>query len=156
MKVKGGFPVGSDGKESACNAGDLGLIPESGRSLGEGNGSSLQYSCLENSMDRGALWATVHRVANSWPGTIVTTCMNYLKLEALVRNAELTSYHQPEEFRKGQKERWDASPYVLWISQNPSCWNPSWLSNACTWVRMTGQRQPRNWPHHHKTWDCKR
>ena len=49
-----GFPGGSDGKASACNAGDLGSIPESGRSPGEGNGNPLQYSCLENSMDRGA------------------------------------------------------------------------------------------------------
>ena len=55
-----GFPVGSDGKESAYNAGDQGPIPESGRSLGEGSGYPLQYSCLENSMDRGAWWATVH------------------------------------------------------------------------------------------------
>ena len=45
---------GSDGKVSAHNVGDLGLIPGSGRSSGEGNGNSLQYSCLENSMDRGA------------------------------------------------------------------------------------------------------
>ena len=51
------FPGGSDGKESACNAGDLGLIPGSGRSPGEGNGNLLQYSCLENSMDRGTWWA---------------------------------------------------------------------------------------------------
>ena len=51
------FPDGSDGKASACNAGDLGLIPGLGRSPGEGNGSPLQYSCLENSMDRGAWWA---------------------------------------------------------------------------------------------------
>ena len=51
----GGFPSGSDGKES-CNAGDLGLIPESGRSAREGNDYPLQYSCLENSMDRGAWW----------------------------------------------------------------------------------------------------
>ena len=43
-----GFPGGSDGKESACNVGDLGLIPGLGRSLGEGNGNPLQYSCLEN------------------------------------------------------------------------------------------------------------
>ena len=43
-----GFPGGSDGKESACNVGDLGLIPELGRSPGEGNGNPLQYSCLEN------------------------------------------------------------------------------------------------------------
>ena len=60
-----GFPSGSDGKESACNSGDLGLIPGLGRSPGEGNGYPLQYSCLENSMDRGAWWAIVHGVAKS-------------------------------------------------------------------------------------------
>ena len=49
-----GFPGGSDGKASACNAGDPGLIPGSGRSRGEGKGNPFQYSCLENSMDRGA------------------------------------------------------------------------------------------------------
>ena len=49
-----GFPSGPDGKASACNAGDLGLIPGLGRSPGEGNGNSLQYSCLEKSMDGGA------------------------------------------------------------------------------------------------------
>ena len=54
-----GFPGGSDGKESACNVGDLGSIPGSGRSPGEGNGYALQYSCLENPMDREAWWATV-------------------------------------------------------------------------------------------------
>ena len=52
----------SDSKESACNAGDLGLIPESGRLPGEGNDNPLQYSCLENPMDRGAWWATAHGV----------------------------------------------------------------------------------------------
>ena len=60
-----GFPDGSDGQESACNAGDPSSIPESGRSPGEGNGNPLQYSCLENSMDRGAWQATVHGVAKS-------------------------------------------------------------------------------------------
>jgi len=54
------------GKESACYAGDAGSIPGSGRSLGEGNGNSLQDSCLGNFMDRGAWWATVHGVAKSW------------------------------------------------------------------------------------------
>ena len=49
-------------KESACNAGDMGLIPDSGRSPKGGNGNPLQYSCLENSMERGAWWATVHGV----------------------------------------------------------------------------------------------
>ena len=58
-----GFPCSSIGKESACNAGDPGSIPGSGRSLGEGNGNPLQYSCLENLMDRGAWQATVHGVA---------------------------------------------------------------------------------------------
>ena len=47
--------------KNLCNAGDLGLIPGSGRSSGEGNGNPLQYSCLENYMDRGAWWATVHK-----------------------------------------------------------------------------------------------
>ena len=60
-----GFPGGSDGNESSCNVGDLGLIPGLGRSPGEGNGYPLQYSCLENPMDRGAWWATVHGVAKS-------------------------------------------------------------------------------------------
>ena len=60
-----GFPGGSEVKASACNAGDLGSIPGSGRSPGEGNGNPPQYSCLENPMDRGAWCATVHRVAKS-------------------------------------------------------------------------------------------
>ena len=54
-----GFPGGSESKESTCNAGELGLIPGSGRSPGEGKGKPLQCSCLENPMDRGAWWATV-------------------------------------------------------------------------------------------------
>ena len=57
-----GFPGGSDGKELACSAGDPGLIPESGRSPGEGNGNLLQYSYLESSMDRGAWQVTVYGV----------------------------------------------------------------------------------------------
>ena len=55
-----GFPDGSDGKESSCSVGDQGLIPSLGRSPGEGNGNSLQYSCLENPMGRGACQATIH------------------------------------------------------------------------------------------------
>ena len=61
----GGFPGVSDGKESAWNAGDPGSIPGSGRSPGKGNSSPLQYSYLENSMDRGARWAAVDGVAKS-------------------------------------------------------------------------------------------
>ena len=57
-----GFPAGLDGKESACNAGDPGSIPQSGRSPGEGNGNALQYSCLENPTDGRTWQATVHGV----------------------------------------------------------------------------------------------
>ena len=59
------FPGGSDGKESACNAGDVGSIPTLGRSPGEGNGNPPHYSCLDNPMDRGAWWALLHRVTKS-------------------------------------------------------------------------------------------
>ena len=60
-----GFPGGSEVKASASNAGDLGSIPGSGRSPGEGNGNPLQYSCLENPMDGGAWWAAVPGVTKS-------------------------------------------------------------------------------------------
>ena len=60
-----GFPSSSEVKASACNVGELGSIPGLGRSPGEGNGNPLQYSCLENPMDRGAWWAAVHGVAKS-------------------------------------------------------------------------------------------
>ena len=66
---KKGFPAGAEVKVSACNIGDLGSIPGLGRSPGEGNGTPLQYSCLENPMDGGAWWATVHgsqRVGHDW------------------------------------------------------------------------------------------
>ena len=62
------FPHSSVGKESACNTGDLGSIPGLGKCPGEGNGYLVQYSCLENPMDRGAWRATVHGVAKSQKG----------------------------------------------------------------------------------------
>ena len=62
------LPCSSDGKESACNEGDLGSIPGSGRSSGEVNGNPLQYSCLESPVDRGAWRATVQGVAKSQTG----------------------------------------------------------------------------------------
>ena len=60
-----GFPGGANGEKSACNVGDLGSIPGSGRSPGEGHGNPLQYSCLENPMDRGAWQATFSGVTKS-------------------------------------------------------------------------------------------
>ena len=65
MCIKG-FPCGPGGKESACNAGDLGSVPGSGRFPGEENGNPLQYSCLENSIDKGVRHTTVHGVAKRW------------------------------------------------------------------------------------------
>ena len=67
-----GFPDGSHGIASVCNAGDSGLIPGSGRSPGEGNGNPLQHSCWENPMDRGAWRPTVHEVTKSQ--TRLSTC----------------------------------------------------------------------------------
>ena len=66
FRVKG-LDHGSDSKEFTYNAGDLGSIPRLGRSPGQGNGNSVQYSWLENPMDRGAWWATVHGVTKSQP-----------------------------------------------------------------------------------------
>ena len=71
---------GSDGKESACNAGDLGLVSELKRCPEEGNGYPLQYACLENPMDRGAWWVTVHGVTKSW------TRPKLLSIQALLYN----------------------------------------------------------------------
>ena len=76
--------------ESACNVGDLGLIPGSGSSPGEGNGNPLQYSCLENSMDRGAWWATAHGVAKESP-TYTVNC-NHLSSCCLVAKLCLTLF----------------------------------------------------------------
>ena len=66
--MRWGFPAGSDGKEFACNVGDLGSIPGLGRSPGKGNDNPLQYSCWEHPMDRGTWQATAHGVAKSWTG----------------------------------------------------------------------------------------
>ena len=70
-----GFPGGSGVKNPPANAGDMGLIPGSGRSPGKGNGNPVQYSCLENSMGRGAWWDVVHAMAKSW-----TWLCDYLSL----------------------------------------------------------------------------
>ena len=74
------FAGGSDGKASTSNAGDLGLIPGLGRSPGEGNGNPLQCSCLENPMDGGAWWATVHGVTNSQRGLSKFTLLHFTSM----------------------------------------------------------------------------
>ena len=84
------FPGGVEIKVSASNAGDLGLIPGSGRSPGEGNRNPLQYSCLENPMDRGAWQTTVHRVPKSWTRlSDFTSLLHTVKGFGIVNKAEV-------------------------------------------------------------------
>ena len=73
------FPGSSDGKASAYNVGDLGSIPGLGRSPREGNGNPLQYSRLENPMDQGAWWTTVHGVAKSWTRLSDFTSLRFMQ-----------------------------------------------------------------------------
>ena len=93
-----GFPGGSEGKESACSVGDLGLNPGSGRSPGKGNGNPLQYSCLENSVDGGAWWATVYGVAESscsaasFIPPIVSLCISFSPLFHLLSSLPLSPF----------------------------------------------------------------
>ena len=75
-----GFPGGSDSKESTCKVGDLGSIPGLGRSLGEGNSYPLQYSGLENSMDKGALWAIIHGVSKSRTYLAISLITTYIPI----------------------------------------------------------------------------
>ena len=82
----GGFPGGSEVKASACNAGDPGLIPGSGRSPGEGNGNPLQHSCMENPMEGGAYQATVHGVAKS------RTRLSDFTFTSIIRVNTVTTY----------------------------------------------------------------
>ena len=89
------FPGISDGKKSACNAGDLdddlGLTPGLGRSLGEGNGNPLQYSCLENPMAGGTWQATVHGVAMSWTQlSNFTNCLKEFRQGVSTRKRAIT------------------------------------------------------------------
>ena len=89
--LKGGFLGDSDGKESAHNDGDLSSVPGSGRSSGEGNGNPLQYSCLENPMDRGSWQATVHGVAKSRTQLSDFTSLHFIQHEGPLEK-EMATY----------------------------------------------------------------
>ena len=118
------FPGGSDGKESACSAADLGSIPGSGRSPGEGNGNPLQYSCLENPMDRGAWRATVHGVARVRHDLVtkppipppVKTLVIHATGTEMARDVVLTCFRQ-------QALKQTMQPHALAYSV-PSAWTP--------------------------------
>ena len=98
-----GFPGGSDVKESACNAGDPGSISGSGRSSEEKNGYPLQYSCLENSIDRGAWWATVHGCKESDMTERLTRTLFFKSHKgAFIKRKE----GRRKDWREGGRERW--------------------------------------------------
>ena len=103
-----GFPGGSEVKASACNAGELGSIPGSGRSPGEGNGNPLQYSCLENPMDRGVWWATVHGVAQSQMRLSDLTFINNSKMLDWQRHQSLSCaiFHFAQEKQIKREGKW--------------------------------------------------
>ena len=90
VPVKRGFPGGSVVKNLPVNAGDSGLVPGSGRSSGGGNGSPLQYSCLENLIDKGAWWATVHGVAKN--RTRLSICYTTLQSKQVYKPNKLKIY----------------------------------------------------------------
>ena len=103
-----GFPGGSEVKTSACNVGDLGSIPGSGRSPGEGNGNPLQYSCLENPMDIGAWWATVHGVAKSRTrlSDFTFTFFHLMQRANLLEKTVLLRNIKGKRRREWQRMRW--------------------------------------------------
>ena len=116
------FPGGSDGKASAYNAGYLGSIPRLGRSSGEGNGNSLQYSCLENPTDGRAWWATVHGVTKSRTRLSDFTHSHASKAKLKILQARLQQHvnrelpYVQDGFRKGRGPR-DQIANIRWIME---------------------------------------
>ena len=104
------------GKESACQAGDMGSIPESGRSPGEGNGKPLGYSCLKNPMERGVWQATVHRVARSRIRLSDQTTTNTF-LEQHKRSAIFSINFRAVQLRVTKKNRY--STFILYLMNYP-------------------------------------
>jgi len=136
------FPGGSDDKASAHNAQDPGSIPGLGRSPGEGNGNPLQYSCLENPMDEGAWWATVHGVTKSWTRLSHFTSLHYRVLECKSRKSRNTwsnrqiwpwtiEWSRAEANRVLPRERTGHSKYPL----------PTTQEKTLPWTSPDGQYQ---------------
>ena len=125
------FPGGSDGKESACNAGDPGSIPGLGRSPAEGNGYPIQYSYLENSMDKRACWATVYWVTKSW--TLLSNYHFHPYFKATT-NIHSTLHLPPTTI------------LTLWLQSSPlEKWSPlaHFTLTLCSFLRPGS----RSWPH---------
>ena len=123
-----GFPGGSEVKASACNAGDLGSIPGSRRSPGEGNGNPLQYSCLENPVDGGAWWATVHGVTESRTWLSDFTCTLWGWSGAIAASQHKVAEHPWVPWSPGPQE-----------SLSPESSGASWSALGESW-RWSGQK----------------
>ena len=120
-----GFAGVSDVKEYACNAGDPGLIAGLGRSPREGNGNPLQYSCQENSMDKGAWWATVHGVVQSLTRLKLLSWRRLLSRQAL-KNSETTlnlaENRDQEDHASGSTKTWGAWHKTTWSHVRGTKW----------------------------------
>ena len=121
------FPSGSDNKEFTCNARDLGLVPGSGRSPVEGNGYPLQHSCLENSMDRGAWWATVQEVTNRHNWVTFRFCNNRIQ--------ECSMFTFPPYSYRSLIPLENLSPSLYWFSVHDS--HQLVPGHICTWSMYT-------------------
>ena len=142
---------GSDSKESACNAGGPGSIPGSGRFPREGNGDPLQHSCLENPMDRGAWWTTVHgRVAKSWTSQ---TWLNEWALAHTHTHAHMHAHTTYKKWRSLGSAGWFGDLNVLFtcfklsaagrsshptILTSPYSGPQNLAINCATWIHVTG------------------
>ena len=138
-----GFPGGSDRKETACNVGDLSLVPGLGRNPGEGHGNPLQYSCLENLMNGGGWQATVHGVSKSWTQQSDFTFLFLKELSKVYCAVEMLVIHLSRKRNSGMESK-VSSHEVLLI---PLLWSPGkcfclraqvcvcFFMVGCVWVR---------------------
>ena len=131
-----GFPGGSEVKESACSAEDLGSIPVLGASPGEGNGNPLQYSCLENPMDGGAWWATVHGDTKSQTRLSEFTFFHFCVIYALPQFEKIKTINTKKKGKKihvealSSKETHSASGELDMTSGSvPRGPDPLWAQN---------------------------
>ena len=142
--IKRGFPSGSwDGKESACSTGDLGSNPGLGRSPGEGNGNTLQYSCLENSIDKGA-WQLqsigLHRARHSW---VTSTFPSGSRVK------NLPAVQQTQETRVPSVGGEDLLEEKMATQSNSIAWEIPWTDKPGRLHSMGLQRVRHNWATEH-------
>ena len=135
-----GFPTGSDGKEFTCSTRDSGSIPGWGRSPGEAHGYPLQYSWLENPINRAAWCATVHeitRVRHDWATNTAT---------AIISNIHLWASPTIPSWKKSPTLQSCMSPFQLYISENDDAWGPRWItkcpSKVPPWVTQNNSADP--------------